>query len=115
MFFRYEVPKLNQGIFGAIEDILDLNNEEELDLLFELVAYFEDNLKAPDINMEDTESWFTQKGNRKFKKSIKKIINALKERNYSVSCIQKELNENEILYKDEYQIIISRKSSTTIP
>ena len=113
MFYRYEVPKLNQGIFGAIEDILDLDNEEELDLLFKIVAYFEDNLKAPNIDMKDTESWFTEKGNRKFKKSIKKIIMVLEERNYSVSRIQKELNENKILYKDEYQVIISRKSSTT--
>lgn len=124
MFYRYEVQEgfdyPHYGIFMAIQDIL--NEYESL----RFTAIFEDELNAPPdwyfkdklIDFNSEFCFFTQKGNRKFSKAIKKIINALENKGYKVSRILLNENNADILYIDKYQAIIKPKyiseSSTTI-
>ena len=64
------------------------------------------DLDAPNIDMTNTRSWFTEKGNRKFRKMIRKIKKIAEEKNINVICINidKE-NLKNIIYEDIYQVI----------
>lgn len=102
MLYRYEFKHNNVGIFVGMDDIFDP------DTAFELSAFFDDNLKRPRDNIENTISYFTDKGNRKFSKAIKKIKRASLKKGFEVVRIEKEENELEILYKDKYQVLAKR-------
>lgn len=101
--YRYEFSDKNKrvGILVGLDDYFD---EEEI---WDLSAIFEDELKAPDIEMLGTKSYFTEKGNRKFKKSIRRIHKAAKEKGIDVINIVKDISEiGNIVYSDNYQVVV---------
>lgn len=102
MLYRYEFKHNGIGIFIGMDDIFDS------DTSFALSALFDDQLKRPCDNLKDTISYFTQKGNRKFSKAIKKIKLASAEKGYEIIRIEKEESELIVLYKDKYQVLAKR-------
>ena len=105
--FRYEVIDngVHKGFLTAFDDYFDD------DTIFELCWFFEHKLPDPDINMKNTTSYFTEKGNRTFNKAIKAAKKEFIKRGLDFICIVKEIDENLIIYKDKYQVIISGCSS----
>lgn len=102
MLYRYEFKHNQVGIFIGMDDIFDPETA------FGLSAFFDDELKRPCENLENTISYFTEKGNRKFSKALRKIKKASVEKGYEVIKVEKEENELEILYKDKYQVLAKR-------
>lgn len=96
---RYEVE--NKGILTAVDDYFNDNTA------FGLIFYFEDELPGPNIDMRNTKSYFTMRGNRKFKKAIRKLIVAYQSKGLRVSRIEKEIPEDAILYKDTFQVVVA--------
>lgn len=85
----------------------------KLDEHLKLVAIFEDQLKAPDYELywsnTTAKSYFTLKGNRKFKKAINAIKKELDEKyHWDMLCICKDISTDDerIIYRDEYQLIL---------
>ena len=105
--YRYEVIDngVHKGFLTAFDDYFDD------DTIFELCWFFEHKLPDPDINMKNTTSYFTEKGNRTFNKAIKAAKKEFISRGLDFICIVKEIDENLIIYKDKYQVIISGCSS----
>ena len=60
----------------------------------------------PDIEMKNTTSYFTEKGNRTFNKAIKAAKKKFLEKGLDFICIVKELDESLIVYNDKYQAIV---------
>ena len=102
--YRYFI-KTDTTEIGFLCDLESYFSENEF---FNLAAIFEDELDAPDIDMRNTISFFTQKGNRKFHKAIKKCQTAYEQLGIQFVRIEKEINESEIVYQDKYQIILRR-------
>lgn len=100
--YRYEVVDngMHQGFLTAFDDYFDE------DTIFELCGFFELKLPDPDINMKNTTSYFTEKGNRTFNKAIKAAKKKFLEKGLDFICIVKELDESLIIYKDKYQAIV---------
>ena len=101
MFVRYEFEKDNKkiGILTGLDDFFSV------DEILSLGWIFEKDLELPNISMKNTKSYFTEKGNRKFRKAIKAIKKAAKDKGINVVCERKESLEN-ILYQDKYQVIM---------
>ena len=99
--YRYEVVNnsVHQGFLTAFDDYFDDNT------IFELCGFFELKLPDPDIDMKNTTSYFTEKGNRTFNKAIKAAKKKFLEKGLEFICIVKELDENLIVYRDKYQVI----------
>ncbi len=100
---RYEISngKESQGFLTALDDYFSL------DEIFSVCGIFEMRLKGPNINMKNTTSYFTPKGNRKFRKMIRKIKKMAEEKNLSfIKILKEDIADNEILYQDEYQIVL---------
>lgn len=88
------------GFLSCLEEYFDI------DKVFELGWIFEDKLNYPNnMDMSDTVSYFTEKGNRAFHKIIKKCQAEYEKLGIDFHREVKELSEEDILYKDEYQII----------
>lgn len=100
--YRYEIKEKNIGFLAGLDDII---NEDEI---FPLVFYFETCLEGPNIDMENTKSYFTSIGNRKFSKAIRNIKKVLLEKGYTVSCTCVSIDEikSKIVYSDKYQIVV---------
>ena len=100
--YRYEFQKDNKNI-GILTGLDNFFNEDEI---LSVCGIFEMDLDAPNIDMTNTRSWFTEKGNRKFRKMIRKIKKIAEEKNINVICINidKE-NLKNIIYEDIYQVI----------
>lgn len=102
--YRYEFSK-NGNSIGFLTGLDDYFTEDEI---FKVCGIFEVSLNCPDINMDNTKSWFTEKGNRKFKKMIRKIQKIAEEKDIEFVCrkTEKETVKDLILYEDTYQVII---------
>ena len=100
--YRYEVVDNgnHQGFLTAFDDYFDD------DTIFELCGFFELKLPDPDIDMKNTTSYFTEKGNRTFNKAIKAAKKKFIEKCLDFICITKDLDESLIVYKDKYQAIV---------
>ena len=77
---------------------------------FPICWVFEAKLPLPNINMEDTTSYFTEVGNKTFRKAIKKARLAYESRGVSWTQTITEIKDEDILYKDRYQIITLREN-----
>lgn len=101
--YRYEFQKDNKriGILTGLDEFFTEND------IFSVCGVFEMDLELPPISMKDTKSFFTEKGNRKFRKSIRKIEKLANK--YNISFITIKMNKEDlvdILYEDNYQIVI---------
>lgn len=122
MYYRYEydytIGTLNPhlGIITGWEFLEPAKDDDEFWDRMKHVAFFEDHLPGPDCDMTNTESWFTQKGNRKFHKAIKELVDSIVDRgNFKVIRLSaEELDESRILYRDPYQVIL-RKEEMVYP
>lgn len=87
------------GFLSALDEYFDT------DTIFNLSWIFEDKLKCPVIDMNNTISYFTVRGNRAFHKAIKKCELAYKNIGIEFIRDEKDILDEDILYQDEYQII----------
>lgn len=101
MFYRYEFVKDNNrvGILTGLDEYFTVNE------ICSVCGIFEMSLKAPDIDMSNTKSYFTKKGNRKFRKMIRNIKKIAETKGITTECVLKQKLEN-IVYADNYQVII---------
>ena len=103
MYYRYEYEsgcsRDHTGILVGLDDIF--NENEALNLSW----YFDIHLERPFDILSGTVSYFTEKGNRKFNKAIRKIKKAALEKGINVVRLESDGSNLEILYKDEYQIV----------
>lgn len=99
--YRYEVVD-NGKHFGFLTAFDDYFNIDEI---VDLCWFFEEKLPLPTVEMANTVSYFTKKGNRTFHKAINKAKIAFTEKGLDFICIEKEITDN-ILYADNYQIIM---------
>ena len=119
MFYRYEfIPKDGKydrhlGILTGVDllfrsnsDIIKGNYDNIINQLFE----FEKSLPGPSCDMENTISYFTQKGNRKFHKAINRLCIAINETGVAKTRRIEidNLDNMEIIYQDKYQVIVKR-------
>ena len=101
MFIRYEFEKDDERI-GILTGLDKYFSDDEI---LALGWVFEKYLDLPDINMEKTKSYFTEKGNRKFGKAIRRIKQAAKKHGLNVVCEKLNLIDT-ILYADAYQVVV---------
>lgn len=101
VFYRYEFIKDNSrvGILTGLDEYFTI------DEICSVCGIFEMSLKAPNIDMSNTKSYFTEKGNRKFRKMIRNIKKIAETKGIITECIIEENLEN-IIYNDDYQTII---------
>lgn len=100
---RYEFVVNNENRIGILVGLDELFNIDEV---LSLGWIFERDLKLPDIPMTNTKSYFTEKGNRKFRKAIREIKRVAASKNIEIVCEKIDISSlNEILYIDEYQVI----------
>ena len=102
--YRYEFVKddFRIGILTGLDYYFTM------DEIFEVCCIFEMALKCPPIDMRNSKSFFTDNGNRKFRKGIRKIKNIAATKGIVVECIIKDMSElKDILYSDNYQIIVN--------
>lgn len=100
---RYEFVINNENRIGILVGLDELFNIDEV---LSLGWIFERDLKLPDIPMTNTKSYFTEKGNRKFRKAIREIKRVAASKNIEIVCEKIDISSlNEILYIDEYQVI----------
>ena len=103
MLYRYEFVKDNYriGFLTGLDDFFD-----ELEV-FSLSWVFERDLNCPDFNMENTKSYFTEKGNRKFRKKIREIQKLAESKGIVFDIIiRKEEEISDVLYSDNYQVVV---------
>lgn len=110
-YYRYEfIPKNGDkdkhlGILTELEAIFD-------DLWgVPGWGYIEDGLKAPDCDMENTISYFTEKGNRRFRKGLRELCKAINNSGKGTTerIVIETIDPETILYKDQYQVILRRQ------
>lgn len=102
--YRYEFVKDD----FRIGILTGLDYHFTMDEIFEVCGIFEMALKCPPIDMRNSKSFFTDKGNRKFRKGIRKIKDIATTKGIVVDCIVKDMSElKDILYSDNYQIIVN--------
>ena len=103
MLYRYEIQSKDKlvGILTGLDDFFTV------DEILSLGWFFEVKLNAPDIDMCNTKSYFTEKGNRKFRKAIRNISKLAELKGLRVVCtnINKEDLDN-IVYEDVNQVIV---------
>lgn len=112
MIYRYELAVDGEyqgvGIFHGMDEVFGS------DLIKSLTRIFNAELEIP-LGLwkveEETCSFFTELGNEKFKPHIQNIINAYADDGlFDVMCVKFDeiiLDEDDIFYQDEYQIIIA--------
>ena len=101
--YRYEFKKgdYSIGILTGLDEFFTV------DEICELCWIFERDLKCPNVDMENTISFFTERGNRKFRKAIRKIKNIADAKNLDFSCIIKPFDKlKNVVYQDNYQVIL---------
>lgn len=122
MYFRYEfAPKEGRrdrhiGILTGV-DIFEEELRKRNSCIIFLTFPFEEFLKRPDIDdMSSTISYFTQKGNRKLHKAITRLCKAIEATGIAhVRCITlNDLDEERILYRDEYQVVLLREEGDEV-
>lgn len=101
--YRYTFKKDDYSI-GILTGLDDFFNIDEI---CECCWFFEEKLKGPDCDLENTKSYFTEKGNRKFNKAIKKIKKLAESKNIEFICeILENFDINNVVYQDENQVIL---------
>lgn len=115
MLYRYYIKKYNAGIFIGLSEFIEStygpNSNDGFDIVLRLTGIFEDKLPAPTTKLGEAEYWFTQKGNRKFRKAINKIILYLKNNDIDVEILnmeEDELSKYTVLYEDIYQVALAK-------
>lgn len=103
MLYRYEFSKDNKRV-GILVGLDDFFTDDEI---FSVCGIFEMKLACPNINMANTKSYFTSKGNRKFRKKIREIKKIANSKGIDVVCENvKEENLDNIVYCDINQVVI---------
>lgn len=97
--YRYTVK--GQGFLTALDDYFDLTET------FEISWVFTTKLPEPDIDMKNTTSYFTEKGNKVFRKAIKALRRIYAEKGVQLLCTITDIAEKDILYADKYQVVVS--------
>lgn len=113
MYYRYEciVPgstsKLNPGILTIVDEIFTDRQ------IWQYAMPFEIWLDGPTCTMSNTISYFTEKGNRKMNKAIRALCRAIDATGKAkTQCVTvKELDVDNILYQDKYQVILLRDTT----
>ena len=103
LLYRYEFVKDDYRI-GFLTGLDDFFTDDEI-----LAAcwVFEKDLPNPCISMSNTKSYFTEKGNRKFRKKIREIQKLAESKNIIFDTIIKDSSEVvDILYSDNYQVVV---------
>ena len=103
MLYRYEFAHNHKGFLTELDELFGE------DKAWELSFYFDLHLDRPIADLKGTISFFTEKGNRKFSKTIRKIKEYASEKGYEVIRIEKKEEDLDILYKDKYQVLALRK------
>ena len=115
MLYRYEFESgceyPHTGFLCGLDELF----EEFNDNLFKAIGFFEDNLDCPgecfyDKTLPRLVCYFTEKGNKKFRKSIKNIKEEVNKIN--INMIKLTLDESiidKIYYEDKYQVVIDVK------
>lgn len=108
IYHRYEAPDLNYGVIGALDDVLDLDKDSELDLLFSLTMFMEEHLERPMLPSGKIEGpcWFTTAGNKKFRKMMDRICKELESRGIRTVHLHSDLSDKTIIYRDKYQVVV---------
>ena len=102
LLYRYEFVK-NDYRVGFLTGLDDFFTEDEI---LSCSWAFERDLDCPIFDMCNTKSYFTEKGNRKFRKGIRKIQKLAESKGIVFDTIVKDSNEiSDILYSDIYQVI----------
>lgn len=115
MYYRYEYAPLptdpieHLGILTGWEFIDVPKTDDQFWDKMKFLAIFEDKLPGAECDMNDTVSYFTQKGNRKFSKALRALIKDIESHGRSViRIVLPDIDEAKILYRDKYQVIIKR-------
>lgn len=96
---RYEFEN-GKGIFRHRTEI-------SLSTLIEIGKDIDDNLPLPEVVFDyDCKFYFTQKGNDRFIDTLNNLINLFNSHNIKVIKCETELDDNDIIYKDDYQVAI---------
>ena len=98
--YRYTVE--GKGFLTALDDYFKVEE------LLPICWVFELKLPRPAINMSDTCSYFTERGNKTFHKAIKKVREAYAQKGIKLECIMADIDGEDILYRDKYQVIMLR-------
>lgn len=111
MYYRYWSPEHNHGIFLTLEEFLETkikDKDEIVSAMLQFTAIFEDKLPLPNPMGI---CYFTEKGNRKFRKAITKIVKYLEENGIKIICDTfEDISDKTIVYTDRYQIALALKS-----
>ena len=100
---RYEFVKDGYRV-GFLTGLDDFFTEDEV---LSCSWVFERDLDCPNFDMCNTKSYFTEKGNRKFRKSIRKIQKLAESKGILFETIVKDSSEIfDILSSDIYQVIV---------
>ena len=110
--YRYIISDgRNIGILVYLDQVFDPNTDDGLDMIWKLCHPFEDFLKKPNIDgWPCSRFWFTEKGNRKFNKAIRKIRKEYSSMGIETQRLEMDIDSDseEIVYRDEYQVAIRR-------
>ena len=109
--YRYIVKDTNVGILVYLDTAFNSDTDDGLDMIYQLCWPFEEYLKKPNIDgYPCSKFWFTEKGNRKFNKAIRKIRKEYSSRGIEVERLEMDIDDNsdDIIYRDEYQVAIRK-------
>ena len=103
-YFSCYSPKLKEFLeefdFEPIEVFKNINTGKTC-------WVFEKDLPCPPVNMSNTKSYFTERGNRKFRKKIREIQKLAESKGVGFETIIKDSSEIfDIFYSDIYQVVI---------
>ena len=109
--YRYIVKGTETGILVYLDKVFNPNTDDGLDMIYRLCWPFEDFLKKPNIDgYPYSRFWFTEKGNRKFNKAIRKIRKEYLSRGIETERLEMDIDDDnpDIIYEDEYQVAIRK-------
>ena len=112
---RYECE--DEGIFTKAIDLIHGRSFEvdhsDKEKLKDIMKYFDDNLIAPKLNIDDDHIryYFTEKGISKFRKYLDDLIFTVNRCYHypGINTIEITLSDddNRIMYKDKYQVVLN--------
>lgn len=101
--YRYEFSKDNKRV-GILVGLDDYFTDDEI---LSVCWFFETHLDCPNVDMTNTKSYFTDKGNRKFRKKIREIKKIANSKGINVICEHiEEGSLSDIVYCDVNQIVV---------
>lgn len=102
-----ELP--HSGLLTGIEETEVF--EQDRDCIIDYFFLFDAKLQTPPdeiFKRYDTVSFFTQRGYRRFRKHLKDLSVKLAEHHVPVRQVKRWIKQADIIYQDEYQILIER-------